>query len=121
MPRIRKTVQSLVVGATDNTNMEIPNLPAISPTAVDLRRMIDCAITEQDWISIFSKFRGMAMDGNLKAAEFLAKYRFGLPPTMGTVNDKVSAGIQIVEIIKTTMSRETQDAEIIEGTVEEIE
>lgn len=121
MPRIRKTVQSLVVGATDNTNMEIPNLPAISPTAVDLRRMIDCAITEQDWISIFSKFRGMAMDGNLKAAEFLAKYRFGMPPSMGQVVDKTSTGIKVLEVVKTTFSREEIDADIVDGTAEEIQ
>ena len=116
MPRLKKN--ALIIAhdnsiSTHATRIDIPDTEMITPQMMDMRKMIDAAITEQDWIDIFGVYRRLAISGDRKAAEFIAKYRFGLPAQMGSQNEKDVSGITVLEIVKTTVSRE--DSEIIDG------
>ena len=73
------------------------------PDDRDLRLLMDRAVTEGDWHNIFVKAREIALSGGqvgIKAMEFLAKYRFGLPAQMTRDDGEKQAEIRIVEIIK---------------------
>ena len=126
MPRPRKIKNSLIEEVVDDMSRAVieasqsePQLPAV---AIDLRRMIDKAISENDWLEIFRMAKGKALDGERLWAEFLTKYRWGLPPQMVQHGGKVGAGVVIVEVIKSVdQDIDADDPDIIDGEVEQIE
>lgn len=126
MPRPRKIKNSLIEEVVDDmsravieASQSIPQLPAV---AIDLRRMIDKAVSEEDWLAIFRMAKGKALEGERLWAEFLTKYRWGLPPQMVQHGGKVGAGVVIVEVIKTgEQDIDPDDPTIIEGEVEQVE
>ena len=126
MPRPRKIVNSIlqeeagnVTQAIIEVSQSVPQLPAVT---VDLRRLLDKAISENDWLEIFRMAKGKALDGERLWAEFLTKYRWGLPPQMVQHGGKVGAGVVIVEVIKSVdQDIDADDPNIIDGEVEQVE
>lgn len=43
------------------------------------RHLIDQAVSDADWVSIFQSLAIVAIEGNVKAAELLMRYKFGQP------------------------------------------
>ena len=125
MPRPKRIKNSLIEEVVDDmsravieASQSMPQLPAV---AIDLRRMIDKAVSEDDWLAIFRMAKGKALDGERLWAEFLTKYRWGLPPQMVQHGGKVGAGVVIVEVIKSTdQDIDADDPDIIEGEVEQV-
>ena len=75
---------------------------AVAPAdTVDLRKLIDRAVSESDWLDIIGKAKSDALEGDKPAREFLFKYRFGLPAPMSPVNDSPAGRILLIEVNKT--------------------
>lgn len=112
MPKLSPKVKdALVVSSDPNTSVALTESQLkiiVKPSVEDVRSLIDRAITEDDWIDIIRVFREQALNGDRKSAEFLAKYRFGLPPQMVQHSGKVGHGVTIVEVVRT-------EEEFIEG------
>lgn len=90
------------------------------PDDRDLRLLMDRAVTEEDWLSIFVTAKEIAFKGGqvgIKAMEFLAKYRFGLPATM-TTQKEAQKPIVMVEIVKgqTVEQIENHSKPVVEET-----
>ena len=125
MPRPKRIKNSLIEEIVDDmsravieASQSMPQLPAV---AIDLRQMIDKAVSENDWLEIFRMAKGKALDGERLWAEFLTKYRWGLPPQMVQHGGKVGAGVVIVEVIKSVdQDIDPDDPDIIEGEVEQV-
>src|SRR3990167_10402027 len=108
MPITRKTTRKIKDGvwvSDTNTTTAVAvhpgNLPEpFEPDAHDLRNLLDTAITEDDWKSIFRKALEMSLAGNVKAMEFIAKYRWGLPAIMAAPQGNVQTSIHIVEVVR---------------------
>ena len=97
----------LVTVAEDRSIIPVSDasLDLYRPDDRDLRILMDKAVTEDDWIDIFSKAREMALSGGqvgVKAMDFLAKYRFGLPSQMTRPENEKQKPIQIIEIYKSS-------------------
>ena len=75
----------------------------VAPTAdtVDLRKLIDRAVSESDWLHIIGKAKLDALEGDKPAREFLFKYRFGFPAPMAQANDVSAGKILLIEVNKT--------------------
>lgn len=96
----------LVPSPSDSTTaiaIHPENLPAEQELqSADLKLLMDTAVNENDWIDIFRKAKEMALSGGatgVKAMEFLAKYRWGLPPQMLGLAVEQSR-ITIVEVMR---------------------
>ena len=65
----------------------------------DLKLLMDSAVTPDDWLDIFRTAKSMSLSGNVKAMEFLAKYRWGLPAQMiaATIGN---ARITVIEVVR---------------------
>lgn len=111
MPR-RKTKSEVI---EQDFSLALPPEVALSPRSSDLQRLVDMAVTEQDWIAVFRCAKDRALDGNVKWAEFLAKYKWGMPPQMVEHKGGIGVGIKVVEIIRT----EARIEDVIEGEVKE--
>ena|SRR3990167_4046594 len=116
MPKLRKSTQALY--ATDeNTSVSLTETQLrimVKPQVQDIRALIDRAVTEDDWLDIIRVYKNLALAGDKKAADFLAKYRFGLPAQMVQHSGKIGTGITIVEVVR----KETES--IIEGEATEV-
>ena len=96
--------------------------PSELPVAiVDLRRMIDAAITEDDWIEIIRVAKEDAVKGGRISRDFLFKYRFGLPPQMVQHTGNIGMKVAIVEVQRPSETLPDDENEIIEGESVEIE
>ena len=95
-----------------------PDLPV---AIVDLRRLIDAAVTEADWIEIIRIAKAGAQNGNRFDREFLFKYRFGLPPQMVQHTGNVGMKVAVIEISRPNETLPESESEIIEGESTEIE
>ena len=87
------------------------SLDIYRPDDRDLRILMDRAVTEDDWVDIFSKAREMALSGGqvgIKAMDFLAKYRFGLPAQMTRPENEGVKQITVVEVIRAQGSPKTE-------------
>ena len=105
--------------AVIEASQPMPQLPAVT---VDLRRLIDKAVSEDDWLEIFRKAKNKALDGERLWAEFLTKYRWGLPPQMVQHGGKVGAGVVIVEVTKNIdQDIDADDPNIIDGEAKQVE
>ncbi len=115
MPRLKPAVKD---GVITQSLAVIPELPqeVVSPQISDLRSLIDLAVTEDDWLAIFSQAKREALDGNARSREFLVKYRYGLPPQMVQHSGAVGMAVKIVEVVKAT----DPDDESIDAEVDEI-
>lgn len=108
MPITRKTTRKIKDGVWvsdthDTTAVAIHpnNLPEpFEPDTHDLRNLLDTAITENDWKAVFRKALEMSLEGNVKAMEFIAKYRWGLPAIMSAPQGNVQTSIHIVEVVR---------------------
>ena len=105
----RKATRTVSNGVVVNpTSVSIPNTSAIpdiysSNTDRDLKILMDRAVTESDWVMVFKTALDMSLGGGMiavKAMEFLARYRWGMPPTMTIAADNANAQITIVEVIR---------------------
>lgn len=109
-PARRKIKNSVVVGE-DTTGLAVydSNLPAERPSqdVEDLKYLMDTAVTPDDWTAIFIKAKDMSIEGNIKAMEFLARYRWGMPATMTADVGEKRQHITIVEVIKASREKET--------------
>ena len=82
----------------------------------DLKLLMDEAVTELDWLDIFRKAKEMALGGGqvgVKAMEFLAKYRWGLPAQMMGIGPGEQSKITIVEVVR--QERLVERPEIVDG------
>ena len=73
------------------------------PDDRDLRILLDRAVTESDWVALFQKAKDMAFSGGqtgIKAMEFLAKYRFGLPAQMTAPQSDRQVPITVIEVMR---------------------
>lgn len=76
------------------------NLPeALAAADRDLKLLMDAAVTPDDWLDIFRTAKEMSFKGNVKAMEFLAKYRWGLPATMIAATAG-NAQITVIEVVR---------------------
>lgn len=89
-----KSHSSLIVSTEDAESIPL------TPSTVDLRKMIDMAVSETDWIQIFMNARTAALNGDKASRDFLVKYRFGLPVATPPVQNE-RKGITILEVEKT--------------------
>jgi len=108
MPKVstRKRSDGLVILNPEETDLDI-----YRPDDRDLRILMDRAVTEEDWMLIFIKAKEMALDGGqvgVKAMEFLAKYRFGLPAQMTRADGDRGTKITVVEVIRSQGSPQTK-------------
>lgn len=123
----RKVKEGVVIDASEKSIIEAPSsTPKLPAAAIDLRRMIDAAVTEDDWIAIFSIAKGRALNGERLWAEFLTKYRWGLPPQMVQHGGKINAGVVMVEVVKRSDDDGAEieigdDTDIVDGEAEQIE
>jgi len=119
MPKLAKKVKGMVVTSPPTsvliTEQQL-NL-IVKPDIQDVRSLIDRAVTEDDWVDIIRVFKGQALRGDRKSAEFLARYRFGSPPQMVQHSGKVNAGITIVEVVRTHLDNR---GDVIEGEATEL-
>ena len=105
MPKTSTKSQSPTI-LSDAELMESAHPQAVEiyrPDDRDLRLLMDRAVTEGDWHNIFVKAREIALSGGqvgIKAMEFLAKYRFGLPAQMTRDDGEKQKPIQVIEIYK---------------------
>ena len=117
----------LVSSPSDSTTaiaIHPENLPAEQELqSADLKLLMDTAVNEDDWIDIFRKAKEMALSGGptgVKAMEFLAKYRWGLPPQMLGLAVEQSK-ITIVEVVRPE-KQVVQAAQVIDnGPAENID
>ena len=65
----------------------------------DLKLLMDSAVTPDDWLDIFRTAKSMSLSGNVKAMEFLAKYRWGLPAQMIAATAG-NARITVIEVVR---------------------
>lgn len=87
------------------------DLDIYRPDDRDLRILMDRAVTEEDWMLIFIKAKEMALNGGqvgVKAMEFLAKYRFGLPAQMTRADGDKGTKITVVEVVRSQGSPQTK-------------
>ncbi len=111
--RLKKSIASALVidnPQQDALGVVLPRsheIEPFSPQAIDLRRLIDKAVTEDDWIAIITKAASEAKEGNRSAREFLTKYRFGLPAPASQDLKGGGNTIQIIEVSQ--MSEYTPD------------
>lgn len=125
MPR-KRIVNSVIQEEANNitqamieASQSVPQLPAVT---VDLRRLIDKAISEDDWLAIFRMAKSKALDGERLWAEFLTKYRWGLPPQMVQHGGKVGAGVVMIEVVKYSNDDiDADDPTIINGEAKQVE
>ncbi len=101
--RLKKSIASALIidnPEQDALGVVLPRsreIEPFSPQAIDLRRLIDKAVTEDDWVMIITKAANEAKEGNRSAREFLTKYRFGLPAP-ATQDNKTGNIISIIEV-----------------------
>ena len=105
--RPRKKIKDGVVVSDTNVAPYSPQSPIERPTqdVEDLRYLMDTAVSPDDWTAIFRKAKDMSFEGNIKAMEFLAKYRWGIPATMTLEQGERRENITIVEVVKTTREK----------------
>lgn len=104
--------QTGIVSVSDSA--QVPIREIFNPGDDNLKYLIDIAVTEGDWIAIFRRALDIALHGekenmNLKAMEFLAKYKWGVPAPMVGPSAVPPTRVTIVEIVKPGQSG--QDAE----------
>ena len=109
--RTKKRIRDGVIVNSDETTavaVHPDNLPEeFFPDDRDLKLLLDKAITADDWHNVFRKALEMALEGNIKAMEFIAKYRFGLPSMM-VHHEGSQTQINIVEVVRTQGSPKTE-------------
>ena len=112
--RPRKKIKDGVVVSDTNVAPYSPQSPIERPTqdVEDLRYLMDTDVSPDDWTAIFRKAKDMSFEGNIKAMEFLAKYRWGIPATMTLEQGERRENITIVEVVKVT--REKAESETYE-------
>lgn len=116
---IQEEASSITQAMIEASQSAPQQLPAV---AIDLRRLIDRAISEDDWLAIFRMAKSKALDGERLWAEFLTKYRWGLPPQMVQHGGKVGAGVVMIEVIKHSNDDiDVDDPTIIDGQAEQVE
>src|SRR3990167_9374583 len=118
--RPRKKIKDGVVVSDTNVAPYSPQSPIERPTqdVEDLKYLMDTAVSQDDWTAIFRKAKDMSFEGNIKAMEFLAKYRWGIPATMTVDNNQKRENITIVEVIKATKEKhepEVYDVKSVPG------
>lgn len=109
MPNLRpsrKTTPSTAITVSPTQPLtDIALATIVRPETMDIRRLIDEAVAEEDWLAIIRSARDLAKSGDNKSREFLARYRFGTPAAIESGDvDKSRAGALIVEVEK---SRDT--------------
>jgi hypothetical protein len=125
MPRVKSKI---VNGIRQNTPVEhreltVADIKTIEKSVekVDIKFLIDSAVTESDWIAAIRKMMDLAKDGDKRAFDLIAKYRFGLPPMMVQHGGEVQAGIAIVEVVRDGNRQSNfQQDDVIDGSVEEV-
>lgn len=114
MPRLKnKVVDGVIIDNPTSQSLiiseqKMDEITALTPSTVDLHRMIDAAVSEDDWVEIFRVARMGALNGSKADREFLTKYRFGLPAPVQPTAAKGSR-ISIVEIEKTSGESEVEE------------
>src|SRR3990167_10425176 len=105
--RPRKKIKDGVVVSDTNVAPYSPQSPIERPTqdVEDLRYLMDTAVSPDDWTAIFRKAKDMSFEGNIKAMEFLAKYRWGIPATMTLEQGERRENITIVEVVEVTREK----------------
>ena len=111
LPTTRRTTKNGVLQPPlnlppENTQVALrevkPPTEVYVPDDRDLRLLMDRAVDEDDWVAIFNTAKTMALAGGqvgVKAMEFLAKYRFGLPAQMVNQTVQKAKPIEMVEIV----------------------
>lgn len=100
----KQVVDGVIVESKSNTSLIVSTADAesmpLTPSTVDLRKMIDAAVSERDWIQMFQTARDAALNGDKASRDFLVKYRFGLPVATPP-NQAQRKGVTVLEIEKT--------------------
>lgn len=103
MPKTSTRSRPVVISDAELAKSVSPqSVDVYRPDDRDLRILMDRAVTEDDWLSIFVKAKEIALGGGqvgIKAMDFLAKYRFGLPAAM-TKQDEERKPILMVEVVR---------------------
>ena len=90
----------------------------------DLTILLDKAVTTDDWYEIFKKALSMSLEGGMtgiKAMEFLARYRWGLPQMMTVANDSRQAPITVIEVVMPPVAAKVDGVQSELAPVTEIE
>ena len=121
----RKVSKGVLVSQTNISSYPEASTEVYRPTDDrDLQILMDAAITEDDWRDVFIKAKEIALSGGMvgvKAMEFLAKYRWGMPATMTLASENAQAQITIVEVVRSLPTQPPEQLTVSKPAVDPLD